>query len=86
MIYFIVLKEHATTTTILSAWLFALLHAKNQNPDRGKDFFEGLEWTRRVIGKIWPEVEEKLRRAGWDLDVGAIETTSGTRIRMKGRT
>ena len=39
-----------------------------------------------MIGKIWPEVEEKLRRAGWDLDVGAIETTSGTRIRMKGRT
>lgn len=85
----IVLKQGCTPTEQLKAWFQALLLARREQvngPDRQpKDDSSGrrlaevrstLEETRRIFDTY----ETRLRAAGWDLDVAALETRTGRRI------
>jgi hypothetical protein len=47
-----------------------------------------LEITRKsleYVNKLWPSLLEALEREGWDLDIGALETSSEKRIAITER-
>jgi hypothetical protein len=81
--YFVVLKEGANTSDILCAWMFVMLVAKSRISEERQDTFETLEKTRKLLVRIWPEIMKRLGEAGWDLEIDAIQTRSGARIRIK---
>jgi hypothetical protein len=83
--YLIILKEKATTASILRAWLLVLLvatqRAKGKHED--EDVVDILARSYRYVTHIKESLFRQLGEAGWDLEVGAMETRSGCRIRFK---
>jgi Vitamin B6 photo-protection and homoeostasis len=79
--FLVVLEEVASPVTLLKAWMFALYFAKFGTIKEGGSLIEALEDTRSYISQI---EEDLIRKVGqtWDLEVSAMETQSGTRIRM----
>lgn len=81
----VVLKQGATPTDQLKAWMHALLVARTmqQGPEEGQD---GEEITTVIssclarISTIFQEHGEALAQAGWDFESGALETKPGKRI------
>ncbi|OBT69854.1 hypothetical protein VE03_00688 [Pseudogymnoascus sp. 23342-1-I1] len=43
-----------------------------------------LEGCERRVGRVWGEIEGGLRREGWDVDTGALETRAGVRFSVVG--
>lgn len=84
-VYLIVLKEGAVSKDILMAWMLVLLmeHGKGHTAGEGEDPILKLGKCRKFVGRSRELVFESLEKEGWDLDVGALETRSGCRIRIK---
>jgi hypothetical protein len=83
--FLIVLKATSNTITQLHAWLHALLLAKALF---GRDFTKGDSILDAIIQSHVElrrlntrSLYERLPAAGWDVETGALETRSGTRIK-----
>lgn len=80
--FLVVLEEGASPTTMLKAWMFALQFAKYGKLKEGSSLIEALEDTRAYLAPIEGEIIDCIGQ-NWDLEVSAMETQSGTRIRVK---
>jgi hypothetical protein len=87
---YVVLEKHATPVDVLAAWWqaleFAELCRKEQGANKalaltaGDEVFKGLERCAIHAGNLIAKYRPRLVAAGWDLDTGALETTSSPRI------
>lgn len=82
----IALKDGSTSITQLKAWAHALWTV-SQTRD-GENTIALLERTKGLVDEMFKgngtvAFEEHLRDAGWDIETGALETRSGTRIKIK---
>lgn len=84
---YIVLKDQAAAKAQLKAWALALWSAHRF----GKQYATGantgtllqlLEITLRDISNQWGDSVERMRAAGWDVDIANLETSSGSRIHV----
>ncbi|KAL9038779.1 MAG: hypothetical protein Q9180_002926, partial [Flavoplaca navasiana] len=85
----IILKEGAAAESQLKAWALVLWIAHRHHAagaDATSAVFESsVELHRRTLQELslqWSNCTSRLRKAGWDLDNGSLETTSGSRIRL----
>lgn len=85
-IFLIVLKNSSNTKAQLHAWMHALFFAKqagrateNESP---VDTLARTLWDINLFTNTF-NVFEELQKAGWDIDTGALETRSGTRIKIQ---
>jgi len=78
----IVLKASSNTKTQLYAWLHALYLAKAIDIGR-KDtpIMESVVQTRSELELFRESFLKGLQKVGWDIETGALETKSGTRIK-----
>jgi len=83
--FLIVLKSSSTTATQLHAWMHVLLLAlKLDNCPPHVSLLDTIMHTHAEMKYIVSNgFDEKLREAGWDIEVGALETKSGTRIKSE---
>jgi len=81
--FLVVMEEGANTLTQLSAWMFALQFAKFEKIKDNQSLIEALGQTRNWISQFELNIFRHLGEMGWDLDVGALEVQSGTRIKVK---
>ncbi|KAM3076227.1 hypothetical protein ACMFMG_006267 [Clarireedia jacksonii] len=87
----VVLKEGTHSIIQLDAWMHALLFVKDVQ-GAVRELGDDVAVLRRVEGTLESAVRGRrdggfygaLEEAGWDLEVGAMETRSGTRIRVGG--
>jgi len=84
--FLIVLKDSSTVGTQLKAWMHALYLAKGTRHSQ-LDVEASLQLLDRTLYDTDHLIRdekmfEDLERAGWDLKIGAMETRSGTRIRL----
>jgi hypothetical protein len=82
----IALKESATTETQLQAWMHALWFAAKER-DRGDNLTSLMAPLEDSLSDVKGflqayDVFERLKKAGWDVETGALETKSGMRIRI----
>lgn len=85
---YILLKQGATAQSQLKAWSQALLlaqRAADSSGDKESDNlqFAGIVSSLEQTSKRFDEDIGRMRAAGWDLDVCALETRSGTRLVCK---
>ncbi|CAF9913255.1 MAG: hypothetical protein ALECFALPRED_008732 [Alectoria fallacina] len=84
---YIVLKGQASAKAQLKAWALALWgahrfgkqHATGAYTD---NMLQLLEMTLRDISNQWDDSIERIRAAGWDVDIANLETSPGSRIRL----
>jgi len=95
----IVLKQDCTPIDQLKAWTHALIVVQSARAKKEKDGLQrqpeddGSTLSKRVVADLRNALQEthalfaafagKLRDAGWDLDLAALETRAGTRVVMK---
>jgi hypothetical protein len=79
--FLVVLEEGASAITMLKAWMFALQFAKYGKLRGGGSLIEALEDMRSYLARVEDEIIQSVGKK-WDLEVSAMETQSGTRIRM----
>ena len=84
---YIVLKDQASAKAQLKAWALALwgAHRFRKQYATGantENILELLEITLRDISNQWGDCIERIRAAGWDLDIANLETSSGSRIHV----
>ncbi|KAF2848926.1 DUF647-domain-containing protein [Plenodomus tracheiphilus IPT5] len=89
----IVLKQGCTPMDQLRAWTHALSLAKRRPSPLGKPGADNaslaedrLAEVRRTLADtraLFEKYSAAMRDAGWDLDVAALETRAGTRVRME---
>lgn len=84
---YIVLKCQASAKAQLKAWALALwvAHRFRKQYATGantENLLQLLEITLRDISNQWDDSIERIRAAGWDIDVANLETSSGSRIRL----
>ena len=84
---YVVLKDHASAKAQLKAWALALWAAHRC----GKQYATGaspevilqlLERTLKDISSEWDDSIERIRAAGWNIDIANLETSSGSRIHV----
>jgi Vitamin B6 photo-protection and homoeostasis len=80
--FLVVLEEGASSVTMLKAWMFALQFAKYGQIEQSRSVIEALENTRSYLARVEDDMIQCIGRK-WDLEVSAMETQSGTRIKMK---
>jgi hypothetical protein len=84
--FLIAVKEGAGNQALLSAWMHALYHAEWWSLDRpeGETLIESLQRTKLYVQQMQEQhnLFEQLQKAGWDIETGALETKSGTRIKV----
>jgi hypothetical protein len=80
--FLVVLEEGAGPVTMLKAWMFALHFAKYGKIKDGGSAIEVLERTRSHLARVEDDIIQQVAKQ-WDLEVSAMETHSGTRIRMR---
>jgi hypothetical protein len=80
--FLVVLEEGASPVTILKAWMFALQFAKYGKVRDDVSLMETLLYWRVIFDEFG---DEMIRSVGkkWDLQISAMETQPGTRIRIK---
>ena len=85
---YITLKEGATVRTQLKSWLHALVLAQSSaertkasaaTPKSSEELTETLE----RVSQVFAENESRLISAGWDLEIAALETQPGTRVKVQ---
>lgn len=86
--FLIVLKDSAQTKTHLQAWMHALYHARASELGRlqeAETLMDSLASTKDYVKKLLDvmAIFDELEKAGWDIETGAMETKSGTRIKLK---
>lgn len=81
--FLIVLKSTASVTTQLHAWMHALTLAKKIDEGlEDKSILEAIIKTHTALRAIALKTfDVQLLEAGWDIETGALETRSGTRIK-----
>ncbi|KAI9734720.1 MAG: hypothetical protein M1818_006707 [Claussenomyces sp. TS43310] len=88
--FIIVLKASADTRAQLKSWLHVLLFwmkleegkmRRCKEPDR---LLSCLSAIRKDIQDWWDEILPMMVEKGWDVENGALETRSGTRIQVAG--
>lgn len=87
---YIVLKGQASPEAQLKAWALALWGAHRfakqyATGANTEDLIQLLEMTLSDISDQWGDYMERIRAAGWDVDVAYLETSSSSRIRVNGR-
>jgi hypothetical protein len=84
--FLIAIKEGAGNATLLSAWMHALYHAESWalNRREGESLIETLQRTKLYVEQVQDRFNlfEELQKSGWDIETGALETRSGTRIKI----
>jgi hypothetical protein len=84
--FLIAVKEGAGNHTLLSAWMHALYHAEwwSLHRPEGETLIEALQRTKLYLQQVQERYNlfEELQKAGWDIDTGALETKSGTRLKI----
>ena len=87
------LKEGAPSSSQLKAWALILWVAHRQRQAgahaTSASFESALELHRTTLQELssrWLDCIERLRTAGWDINVANLETTSGSRIRVRAKT
>ncbi|KAH9881603.1 hypothetical protein IAQ61_000330 [Plenodomus lingam] len=91
--FLIVLKEGCTPMDQLKAWAHALLLAKGYSLPGAKSVVDQtslagnrLADVRRTLADtrtMFEKYSGAMRDAGWDLNIAALETLGGTRVKMK---
>ncbi|TVY73460.1 RUS1 family protein-like protein [Lachnellula suecica] len=86
--FLVVLKDGARPVTHIQAWMHALYYAEASRVGRlqyEETVMDALASTKDYVKKVSLhfEVYEELQRNGWDIRTGAMETKSGTRIKLK---
>jgi hypothetical protein len=86
----IVLKEGVTPLDQLTAWwhAIALAEASHQQDKAVKGALMGigstlLEQSMKSATALIVKYESALRELGWDLDTGALETGSNSRVKVQ---
>ena len=84
---YIVLKDQASPEAQLKAWALAVWgsHRCVKNYATGastENLLQLFEMTLRDISKVWGHYTERIRAAGWDINVANLETVSGSRISL----
>jgi len=69
---------------MLKAWMFALYFAKFGERKEDGSLIEAMKDTRSYLSQIEDDLIQNVGQK-WDLDISAMETQSGTRIRMKNK-
>lgn len=85
---YILLKQGTTAQSQLRAWSQGLVLAQRAADNSGDEVSANLQFAALVASleqtsKRFDEDTERLRAAGWDLDICALETRSGTRLVCK---
>jgi len=88
---YITLKEGATVRTQLKSWLHGLVLARSsaEQPKRSTGtgsnsrILEELTETLERVSQLFDENESRLVSVGWDLDIAALETQPGTRVKVR---
>ncbi|KAK2625151.1 hypothetical protein QTJ16_005520 [Diplocarpon rosae] len=81
MTFLVVLKDGSDARAPLSAWMFALCFAR-RGKSKEQSMMDALKETLTYMNCAQPEIFRRLEHA-WDLEKPALETKSGTRIRLK---
>lgn len=78
----IVIKKEASATDLLIAWwqALALVATAKQESKAQTPRLEMLYQSKWVATSMFTRYAADLKVAGWDLDTGALETTSTTRV------
>ncbi|KAK5114972.1 hypothetical protein LTR85_010010 [Meristemomyces frigidus] len=82
----IVIKKGATPADVVCAWWQAIALSaeasklRQWSPDQRNDVLKLIEDTRDDAARLMDKYGTGLKEAGWELDVGALETQSSTRI------
>ncbi len=83
----IVLKEEASPQAQIKAWALSLLVAhrlQDQHATGATDkIVQMLESSVIELSNQWDEYIERMKAAGWDMETANLETTSGSRIRVR---
>ncbi|KAI4098883.1 MAG: hypothetical protein L6R37_006246 [Teloschistes peruensis] len=88
----IALKEGAAAKSQLKAWALTLWITQRHRMDGSSEatsasFESTLDLQRSSLQDLssrWSDCIQRLRTAGWDIDVASLETTSGSRICVQG--
>lgn len=88
---YISLREGAAVEWQLKAWALMLWivhrHPIGGGADATSASFESAfdlhRATLQDLSSRWTECVNRMRTAGWDMDVGSLETSSGSRIRIQ---
>ncbi|KAL9582373.1 MAG: hypothetical protein Q9212_003334 [Teloschistes hypoglaucus] len=88
----IALKEGAAAKSQLKAWALMLWITHRHRMDGSSEATSGsfestLDLQRSSLQDLssrWADCIQRLRTAGWDIDVASLETTSGSRICVQG--
>jgi hypothetical protein len=75
-------RSRRTFLVVLEAWMFALQFAKYSKIKEGGSLIEALEDMRSYLARVENDLIHHVGKK-WDLEISAMETQSGTRIRMK---
>jgi hypothetical protein len=93
----IVLKQGSTPLDQLRAWTQGIIlahrlsrsgkEAKSQPDDdhdagRPEGLLDDLRWSMEEAKKLLDTYEERLKGAGWDLGIAALETRAGVRVEI----
>ncbi|KXT17603.1 hypothetical protein AC579_10133 [Pseudocercospora musae] len=88
---FIVVKKNAVSRDLILAWWQALIFAEGDSSASSQDakvgdfdrllklFSGSLDTAKELLGKHEP----KLKEAGWNLELGAIQTMAGTTVAIE---
>lgn len=87
---YLVLKEQISVRSQLKAWAQALVLAHRLSAQQGQQLttkatekvLESVESSLLEVSDCWPACMERLKAAGWDLDIASLETASGSRIKL----
>lgn len=84
---YLVLKEQISVSSQLKGWAqgLVLVHRLAQvqlATSATEKVLESVESSLSEVSDCWPTCMERLKAAGWDLDIASLETASGTRIKV----
>ncbi|KAL8932382.1 MAG: hypothetical protein Q9216_006859 [Gyalolechia sp. 2 TL-2023] len=88
------LKEGAAAEWQLKAWALTLWIAHRHGTGEGADatsaassesIFDLHRETLRDLSSRWTECVDRMRTAGWDMDVASLETVPGSRLHIQAR-
>ena len=84
---YLILKEQISVRSQLKAWAqgLVLVHRLGQvqlATSAKEKLLESVESSLLEVSNCWPRCMERLKAAGWDLDIASLETASGTRINV----
>ena len=91
----ILLKDNATSRSQIKAWavLLSVSRRLQYEESQGKGTGDKNDHTLQVVQEelrrisvLWPLLVQRIEKAGFDLDVASLETSSNTRIRVLSET